>query len=146
MTIFLSITYYQLFDFILQLPYRTRRFSINWSGWFFSSVFPPGYEVFHKATKMTTRLTGLTSKKEGNCNAMVTWSRLYVNSHVIPISSYPSLSTKLTTKLPIPFILQSYCLFHNTMMSDLLTNQPAVEVIAVAGRRSVSSPEGHGPT
>ena len=43
---------------------------------------------------MTTRSTGLTSKREGNCNAMVTWSRLCVNGHVIPISSHPSLPTE----------------------------------------------------
>ena len=49
-------------------------------------------------------------------------------------------------QLSIPFILRSYRLFHNTMMSDLPTDQPAVEVMAVAGRRSVSSPGGHGPT
>ena len=35
-------------------------------------------------------------------------------------------------QLPIPFILQSYRLFHNTMMSDLPTDQPAVTVMAVA--------------
>ena len=35
-------------------------------------------------------------------------------------------------QLPIPFILRSYRLFHNTMMSELPTDQPAVEVMAVA--------------
>ena len=61
------------------------------------------------------------------------WSRdlNFVSSgHVIPISisTHPSLPTEL----PIPFILRSYRLFHNTMMSDLPTDQPAVEVMAVA--------------
>ena len=73
------------------------------------------------------------------------WSRdpdSVSSGHVIPISSHPPLPTEL----PIPFILRSYRLFHNTMMSDLPTDQPTVEVMAVAGRRSVSSPEGHGLT
>ena len=75
------------------------------------------------------------------------WSRdldFVSSGHVIPISI--STHLLLPTELPIPFILRSYRLFHNTMMSDLPTDQPAVEVMAVAGRRSVSSPEGHGPT
>ena len=45
---------------------------------------------------------------------------------------HPLLPTELPIKLPIPFILQSYCLFHNTRISDLPTNQPEVEVMAVA--------------
>ena len=39
MIMFPSTTYYQLFNFLLQLPYRARRFSIIWSSWFSSLVF-----------------------------------------------------------------------------------------------------------
>ena len=46
----------------------------------------------------------------------VIWSRLYVNSHVIPILSPPSL----LTKLPISFILKSY-IFHFQLSTSLAT-------------------------
>ena len=73
------------------------------------------------------------------------WSRdpdSVSSGYVIPILSY----FLLLTKLPIPFILQSYRLFHNSMMSDLSTDQPIVEIIAVAEKRSVFFLQGHRPT
>ena len=51
-----------------------RRFFIDWFGWFSSSVPHWVRRFFTKLPiNMTIRLTGLTSKREGNCNAMVTW-------------------------------------------------------------------------
>ena len=75
---------------------------------------------------------------------MVTRSRLYKNGHVIPILILNHFL--LLTELLILFILQSYHLFHNTMMSDLPINQPTVEIMVVAGKKSVSFPKDHGLT
>ena len=45
----------------------------------------------------------------------------------------------LFIKLLILFILESYRLFHNTMMSDLSTDQLTVKVMTVAEKRNIFS-------
>ena len=69
-------------------------------------------------------------------------SQLYVNDHVILILHYPSLLTKLL----ILFILQSYCLFNNIIMSDLPINQSIIKVMAVAEKKAISFFESYKPT
>ena len=56
--------------------------------------FSPSYKWSYIYTP--TRLTGLTSKREGNCNAMATWSDSMSSGHVISIDLNSSFAFNQT--------------------------------------------------